>query len=49
MVKIEIITIIKGFCTLFTSVIVKMLFRQLQQVVLKEYFKSFHPLMPGSN
>ena len=35
--KIKLITINIGFCTLFTSVIVKVLFKLMQQVVLREY------------
>ena len=35
--KIKLITINIGFCILFTSVIVKVLFKLMQQVVLREY------------
>ena len=38
----KVITASVGFCTLTTSVIVKVMFRLLQQVVLKEYAKSFN-------
>ena len=40
--KIKLIAIRIGFCILFTSVIFKVLFKLMQQVVLREYFKSFN-------